>query len=53
MEYSFNITIVGNGKDVDAAFLDALESLKNNPSDAISEEVIYVKKPKKKNIPEA
>ena len=42
--YEFNITIFGKGKDPDEAFEDALSKLKEDPSRAISNEVIYTKR---------
>ena len=41
--YEFCITIVGVGSDVDEAFQDALDRMKDNPDKAIEGEVIYAK----------
>ena len=41
--YEFCITIVGEGSDVDEAFQNALDRMKDNPNEAIEGEVIYVK----------
>ena len=41
--YEFCITVVGVGADVDAAFQDAIDSLKENPNEVIKGEVIYVR----------
>ena len=40
--YEFNITIVGNGNDVDEAFSNALRRLSEDAESAIKGEVIYV-----------
>ena len=49
MEYSFNITIVGTGKNVDEAFENALDALGAKPNEAILGEVGYVRENKVKN----
>jgi len=41
--YEFCITIVGVGTCLDEAFQDAIDTLKENPNEAIKGEVIYVK----------
>jgi hypothetical protein len=40
--YEFNITVVGYGESVDEAFSNVLDSLKENPEEAITNEVVYV-----------
>lgn len=40
--YQFNLTVVGFGETVDDAFDDALDALKEDPSAAITNEVVYV-----------
>ena len=42
-KYSFNITLMGAGEDVDDAFQNAINSFCESPEDAIEGEVIYVK----------
>tara|TARA_A100001011_G_scaffold396794_1_gene495831 strand:- start:1559 stop:1729 length:171 start_codon:yes stop_codon:yes gene_type:complete len=44
--YEFNITIFGKGENPDEAFEDALKKLRDEPSTAISDEVIYTKRVK-------
>ena len=41
--YEFCITIVGVGSDVDEAFQNALDKMKDSPNKAIEGEVIYAK----------
>jgi len=41
--YEFCITIVGEGSDVDEAFQNALDRMKDNPNEAIEGEVVYAK----------
>jgi len=41
MQYEFNITVVGNGRDVDEAFSDALKRLSEDAESCIKGEVIY------------
>jgi len=40
--YEFCLTVVGTGNDIDEAFQNALDLLKENPNEAIKGEVIYV-----------
>ena len=40
--YEFNLTITGEGLDVDAAFQNAIDSLCENPHIALQQEVVYV-----------
>ena len=40
--YEFNITVVGVGNSVDAAFSNVLESLREDPEAAIINDVVYV-----------
>jgi len=42
--YEFNITICGSGNSLDEAFEDALNKLRENASEAITQEVVYTKK---------
>ena len=44
IEYEFNITVVGTGKDVDDAFQDVLDTFKSDPMSIIKGEVVYVAK---------
>ena len=42
--YEFNITICGSGSSLDEAFEDALNKLKEDASEAITQEVVYTRK---------
>lgn len=44
MKYQFNITIEGEGVDVDEAFQNAIDNFNKDPALAIKEEVIYTKR---------
>jgi len=40
--YEFNLVVVGYGESVDEAFNEILNSLKEDPEAAITNEVVYV-----------
>tara|TARA_R110002020_G_scaffold32729_5_gene100354 strand:- start:161 stop:343 length:183 start_codon:yes stop_codon:yes gene_type:complete len=40
--YEFNLVVVGYGESVDEAFNEVLDSLKEDPEAAITNEVVYV-----------